>query len=371
MITNFGLSDFKGHRDTRFELGRFTMLVGDNASGKTSVLDALALQSGFGYSPASVLRGSNSPKDILRRTSKGPLVLWSEGVHAGLNWSTTFKLHQVHEDGLVKRPWLLELTAKLAGNSFLASMSGDAIPADGQWRTAWDSIVNALGTARVYRWRAERIAAPAYSDQPEAPIKTDGSNTAVALAAMKLGDDEAFQRVEDAMRTLIPSIERIRLRPATVRRRANSAGRAGSVVGSKVYFDFRGAPGVPAHGASHGTLIVLALLSVLHGKNPPNLVLLDDLDALHPRAQMELMRMLKSLLSLEQFKDVQIVATTHSPYILDEVDPSDAYVFALRDDGTVAAKRLSEHPEAERTRGALKAGQLWSLDPERDWVLQG
>jgi len=44
MISKFGLRDFKGHCDTQLELGRFTMLVGDNASGKTSVLDALSLQ---------------------------------------------------------------------------------------------------------------------------------------------------------------------------------------------------------------------------------------------------------------------------------------------------------------------------------------
>ena len=42
MIRTFELRDFRGHRETRLELGRFTMLVGDNASGKTSVLDALA-----------------------------------------------------------------------------------------------------------------------------------------------------------------------------------------------------------------------------------------------------------------------------------------------------------------------------------------
>jgi predicted ATP-dependent endonuclease of OLD family len=44
MIRSFGIRDFKGHRDTELELGRFTLLVGDNASGKTSVLDALAMQ---------------------------------------------------------------------------------------------------------------------------------------------------------------------------------------------------------------------------------------------------------------------------------------------------------------------------------------
>jgi hypothetical protein len=36
----------------------------------------------------------------------------------------------------------------------------------------------------------------------------------------------------------------------------------------------------------------------------------------------------------------------------------------------VASKRLSDHPEAARMKGSLRAGQLWSLDPEREWVLR-
>jgi hypothetical protein len=84
---------------------------------------------------------------------------------------------------------------------------------------------------------------------------------------------------------------------------------------------------------------------------------------------MELVRLIKGLLALEQFKDLQVVATTHSPYMLDELEPSDVQAFALRDDGTVASKRLSAHPEAKRMEGTLRAGQLWSLDPERSWVL--
>ncbi|HET7504626.1 MAG TPA: AAA family ATPase [Kofleriaceae bacterium] len=244
MLRRFALRDFKGHRDTQLELGRFTMLVGDNASGKTSVLDALALQASFGRRPIDVLQGNWSVDDLRRRGSNGPIVLATEGGTAALAWRVMFSLQQD---------------------------------------------------------------------------------------------------------------------PLTV-----PSGR------NPVPFDFRGAPGVPAHGASHGTLIVVALLAILHGEHRPNLILLDDFDhALHPRAQMELVRMLKRLLALEAFTDVQVVATTHSPYMLDELEPSEIQVFALRDDGTVASRRLSEHPEAAKTRGALAAGQLWSLDPERDWVLRG
>jgi predicted ATPase len=369
MLTKFTLHNFKCHRDTELELGRFTMLVGDNASGKTSVLNALALQASIGDNPVRVLRGAFAPEDLLRRGSDEPIFLESEGVRAGRRWETGFSLHvKPMESASVKqlRSWELTVAGELEGASFGASASGS--DGGGSRVGTWDRFARALGTTAIYRLRADCIADAAYSDQPDTYIEADGTNTAVALAAMKLGDDETFQRIEESMRKLVPSMRRIRIRQATVHRPSGG----GDVVGSKLYFDFLGAPGIPAHGASHGTLILVALLAILYGPNPPNVVLLDDFDhALHPRAQMELVRMIRQLLALGEFAEMQIVTTTHSPYTLDEVDPADAYVFALRDDGTVASRRLSEHPEAQRTRGVLKAGQLWSLDPERDWVLQG
>jgi predicted ATP-dependent endonuclease of OLD family len=41
MITRFRLENFKAHRDTDLALRQFTVLVGENSSGKTSVLEAL------------------------------------------------------------------------------------------------------------------------------------------------------------------------------------------------------------------------------------------------------------------------------------------------------------------------------------------
>ena len=367
MIRTFELRDFRGHRETRLELGRFTMLVGDNASGKTSVLDALALQSSLAPNPVASLRDTWAPENLVRRGSGLSARLVLEGIQGQAPWSTQLELQ------LLPKPsasggasWVLGIRGRLGDKEFTATSSGEG--GGGSAGTGWDKLAEVFGAVRSYHLRADRIAAAAYSDAPVVQIDTDGTNTAVALAAMKLSDDEVFQRIEDAMRKLIPSVERVRLRREIV---AHPTAQF-RVVGDKLYFDFRGAPGVPADGASHGTLIVLALFAILHGANRPDLVLLDDFDhALHPRAQMELVRMIKDLLVLEEFKDVQIVATTHSPYVLDEMDPSDVYAFALRDDGTVASKRLSEHPEAANTRGTLKAGQLWSLDPERDWVLQG
>ncbi|HMR06990.1 MAG TPA: AAA family ATPase, partial [Polyangiaceae bacterium] len=41
---------------------------------------------------------------------------------------------------------------------------------------------------------------------------------------------------------------------------------------------------LPTHAASEGTLLALALLAAVHSGDPPDVLLLDDLDrALHPR----------------------------------------------------------------------------------------
>ncbi len=77
-------------------------------------------------------------------------------------------------------------------------------------------------------------------------------------------------------------------------------------------------------------------------------------------------RVVKQL--LEEEEDVQVVVTTHSPYIFDELAPSDVHVFVLDDEQSVVVKSLAEHPEAEKMKGVLTSGQIWSLDPEHEWV---
>jgi hypothetical protein len=224
---------------------------------------------------------------------------------------------------------------------------------------------NVVGPSLLYHFDARQIGGVAYSTEEDPTVEEDGLNTAAVLAALKLDREEIFEQIEAELRKIVPSVQRIRVR----RIKIQSSKTEGARIGHKVFFDFVGAPDVPAHAASEGTLITLALLTALFSPNRPRLLLLDDIDqSLHPQAQMEFMRQLKRL--LENFPEVQLVATTHSPYILDELEPSEIRVFAMRKDGSVACRSLSEHPQAEKMRGVLTSGQLWSLDPEWRWVLE-
>ncbi len=361
MIEQLELHEFKAHKATKLQLSRLTMLVGDNASGKSSVLDALALQGSLRPPFEDVLRGAWSIPNLLRRgASSNQITLTSSGIHGADTWAITVHLTQADE-----QTFAINASAQVGQQKHEASANGYGHGGN------WNEIRAATGSAAIYRLRAEQIAAAAYSHEPDVRVGPDGTNTAVVLAAMKLGDDERFEIIEEAMRRLVPSLERVRIRPEAIT--GSSDGGIGGVTrqGSKIYLDFRGAKDVPADGASHGTLILLSLLTTLYGPTRPNLILIDDIEqAMHPRAQRELVQLLQDLIMRPEFGDLQIVATTHSPYVLDLLDPSAVYGFALRDDGTVASKLLSEHPDAEKMKGSLTAGQLWSLDEERNWVLR-
>jgi len=356
MIRQFRLENFKGHRDTDLMLERFTVLVGDNGSGKTSVLEALQLPGTL-----ATHAGALALNELLRH-GVNYMSLSFAGATRGEQWTGALTITAPGHN-----PW--GGAWELKGSGVDATGKFDASATIGVRNSSHEAlrrITSLIGYVGLYRFRADQVAAPAYSDQPGSTVAEDGAQTAVALAALKLADDATFNSIENALRRIVPSLNRVFIKPATVQHPSNP----NPVTGSKLYFDFQGAKGVPAHHASQGTLVALALLTVLYGRERPSVILLDDFDhALHPRAQMELVRMIKELLELDELKETQIIATTHSPYVLDEVSPSNVIAFALRDDGTVASKPLSAHPDAPKVNGALKSGELWSLDGERAWVL--
>lgn len=65
--------------------------------------------------------------------------------------------------------------------------------------------------------------------------------------------------------------------------------------------------------------------------------------------------------------NVQILASTHHPCLLDAVPHECVRVLRLRDDGTTACQPLTAHPKFEKWKGELRAGEMWTLFGE-DWV---
>lgn len=115
---------------------------------------------------------------------------------------------------------------------------------------------------------------------------------------------------------------------------------------------------IDASQVSEGTLLSVALLAAAETGERKTLLLIDDLDrALHPTAQRELVKLLQATVELGH---LEIICTTHSPYILSEF----AYeqVRVLKEvDGASRCVRLSDGPEAARWMKELDAGEYWSF----------
>jgi len=229
---------------------------------------------------------------------------------------------------------------------------------------------------RYFKTSARSLQAPAFADQEAPTINDDGSNLAWALAYLMTAEPERFSNVLEALRKVVPVVRRIRSRPVkltrlvkqtiTVNKQERTFDEQREVMGQELIFDMKSGEGLPATLVSEGTLVVLSILTLIYGSDA-DLIMLDDVElGLHPKAQRDLIRQLRQIQNAHP--KLQILVSTHSPYVVDEFEAQDVWVFAPDKDGCAVARRLSEHPEAKRALEVLTTGEFWSAEGE-PWVL--
>jgi predicted ATPase len=141
------------------------------------------------------------------------------------------------------------------------------------------------------------------------------------------------------------------------------------MTGQEIVVSMNSGERIPAHAISEGTMLTLGLLAVLHTPQKPNLLLLDDIEqGLHPHAQRKLVGVLKQIIA--QNLNLQIIFTTHSPYILDELEASQVHILNSTANGYTVANRLDEHPDAAWAKQTLTTGEFWDAEGEA-WVTEG
>ncbi len=354
MIKSVTIQNFKNMRLQTIDFDRLTVFVGANASGKTSVLEAVAL---------AVNADRRNPK-------------WEELRDHEIGWLYT-------RGGIGD----LAITCETAGGQFTLKGFMKAEPGKAP---AWEldlsgapgsSVEEAQGSVRplvLLDLNAAQVAKPSYSGAERPKLESDGSGAASVLAFMALNDPDAFQELMEHMRELVPQFQRIRFRRSNVflserdTLMFTAVGNEGerrilrSYQGEAILFDFKNATDVSAHTVSSGTLLILGLLTVLLGPDHPKVLLMDDIDhGLHPLAQKALLGSLHKVMS--KFPDLQVLATAHSPYLLDHLRPAQIRLMTTGSDGYSVCGRLDQHPEYERWKDEMTPGELWSLFGE-NWV---
>lgn len=387
MIEKVQFRNFKAYRSLDMELEPLTVLVGPNASGKTTFLEGLSL---IAQTAENLMVGGK------HYWSGPPIQAQGQAAPAELNvlgtWSGNVASAQVtatQDEGLPDEEKLRSLQYRIKGE-----WSGAKF-----WAGSWPETqgMDNIGTASLYgnvfkysieefrkklsatavlRFEPARLAAASYSKLAVPRVERDGSGLSSVLAYLKLSRDEVFDEIETALSQIVPAVKRIRVERAPVEQtivrmfgldeQRHPVAEKQEIWGDKLVLDMDGARGVSADSAGEGTLMVLGLLAVLMTPPRPKLILLDDIElSLHPAAQMRLVGVLKAIQKSDP--GLQIVATSHSPFILNYLDSREVRMTFLMEEQGAQCKKLEAHPDFERWKGLMSPGEFWSAVGE-SWI---
>jgi predicted ATPase len=342
MIESIEFTNFKALRKTTLPLSPFTLLLGPNGSGKTSVLQALRLvanmvnqrlgnplQPGVQSEPLSyTLLSITAPEPSpgmeikLRLRFKSRVVLASFQIQAKVGpMPIQFHYGLNYEDGNVLQPVETKpLELWLAG-------------------------------IRTYSLDAIAIAQPVPVNS--GPLQQNGSGLVAVLDALRDNHPERWELLLAEMRHWLPEYDHILFD-------SFQQGQKAIALRTK-----KGGHRIPAKDLSQGTLIALALLTMAYLPEPPSLVGLEEIDrGLHPRLLRHLQDALYRLSYPKSCKEtrppIQVIATTHSPYLLDLYrDHPEEVVLAQKQGLEVEMKRLSEIEHFGEILGDSPLSEVW------------
>ncbi len=118
-----------------------------------------------------------------------------------------------------------------------------------------------------------------------------------------------------------------------------------------------GQPPSDIRNYSDGTLMVVAILVLLLSpeKNCPLICIEEPENCLHPKALKTLLMYLK-----QKTTDFQMLITTHSPFLINQVSPEDVTVARVKEDGSTHFERIGNIKELHRKlrKGFISFGDM-------------
>lgn len=373
---------FKSLYDVSCDLGEFTVITGPNGAGKSNFAEALnflgevyqhglelAVSRAGGYENIAHRRARRAKQSIRlkvestldssdlidaisipRRSSKERREKASE--YAGMRFAHSFSLRatgqsvtadfEIIEESISIRsntgimlcevyrtkdhekpeveldpalssdPFLIELFDPFNDEGFIAFLIGDRV--NKRMRASLRTVVSyasifsyafrRLQGIRVFQLSPQACRQPGVPT-PNASLDRFGQNLPAAADHLRRNDIESWERVQEAMRSILPDIVSIEItytedRRLTLQFRERGVGRAWNT-----------------NEVSDGTVQALALLTALYDHRTPVLIVEEPENSVHPWI-------------LRQFVDrcraadrKQVIFTSHSPVLLNYVDPQD------------------------------------------------
>jgi predicted ATPase len=319
VIASIAFRNFKALRNTQVALAPFNLIIGPNGSGKTSLIQAV-----IGLRDLARLR-------VLPLSAERPATAESPEIR--------FRF----------APPFAEIEARLGcASDFVCNLLEVSSPSPEIWERARAELLR----ARSYFFDPAKMAQPADATAGER-LASNGENLAAVLAWRRAKDAEAVALLEREFCRLFPEFSGLDLRK-------NDAGliELGAALGQQSRV-------VRAENLSQGTLFALAILAVVLDPLPPSIVCLEEIDrGMHPRMLREIQDALYRLsyprLSERPGNPVLVLATTHSPYMLDLFrDHPEEVIIAQKEGQEARFERLGDRADLKELLQEGSLGDMW------------
>ena len=229
-------------------------------------------------------------------------------------------------------PWLAELIFPFREKSYVDLLSSrpqektSLISESFHFGNALGYVTRALAQSRVFQLSPQECRRSGVPT-PNATLDRYGSNLPAAADYLRKRDSDAWERVQWAMKSIMPGLididvtftEDRRLTLQFRERRVGKAWTTGEV--------------------SDGTIQALALFVALYDERAPLLIIEEPENSIHPW-------ILRQFLDLcRENEDKQIVLTTHSPVVLNDVPAESVRIMWRRNGRSQLARLVDLDPE--------------------------
>ena len=373
MLSKLKVQHYKSLFDTEIDLEPLTVFIGPNGSGKSNICESLVILSDFLKRVIDNGFNAHAIKDFfslsLQAVSKNQLNIESKFWHGQLDYltfrvSTIIKEHENNSFTNNKDFSGLSLTFDYAKQSmYLYKLANEIInltSLDNKYTQSLreflvsshypiSPLAEALRKICIYDFSPFNLSNEIAATNS---MERTGQGIAYALVDILHSNRKGFDELEERLRILVPNIQRI------------SLPRGSNQTFSLQLIDKYSEHHIPASDISDGTLRILAFLTALYQEETPSIICFEEIEnGVHPWLLHKMMELLK-LVSTEGItgKPVQVLITTHSPTLLNYVEPHQVRAVELDNEGKTQVHNLPT--DSVRFQKALEAydgslGELW------------
>jgi predicted ATPase len=369
MLSKLRVQHYKSLFDTEVDLEPLTVFIGPNGSGKSNICEALAILSDFLQKLINIGHNVGNIKDFFEQSlqvvSKNQPSIESKFWHGKSDYLSfdVSTLPKTENKISEKSENLLELSVYFdypqqnvsirIPKKILDYRTDQYTPGLRQLllsnKYPDSSIANALKKVSIYDFAPINLS----SNTPSTgSMERTGQGIAYALVDILHANRKSFDELEERLTRLVPNIQRIALP------------RANNQTFLLELIDRYSEHHIPASDISDGTLRILAFLTALYQEDTPSIICFEEIEnGVHPWLLHKMMELLKTV-STEGItgKPVQVLITTHSPVLLNYVEPHQVRAVELDNEGKTQVHSLPT--DSVRFQKALEAydgalGELW------------